>query len=85
MAVFGVFLFSVSTVPSLPFFLGGFLIGVFFGVTSPSTSTLVPFIPCFCGVVGSGVESEIGATIFCRLLEVGSNGLLDPVVERLVF
>lgn len=83
MAVFGAVLPSVSGVPSFPFFLGGFLMGVFLGVASPST--LVPLSPCFSGLLASGVESEIGATIFWRLLEVGRRGLLVPVAERLVF
>lgn len=83
MAVFccGVFTSEVSRVPSLPFFLGGFLMGVFFGVESNAESpALEPFKSCFSGLLGSGVSlsAVMGPTIFCKLLVVGSRGLVEP-------
>lgn len=76
----GVLLSDVSKVPSFPFFLGGFFMGVFFGVGSSGSPVLEPFKSCFSGLLASGVPRLVftGATIFCRLLEVGSWGLVEP-------
>lgn len=83
MAVFcwGVLFSDVSNVPSLPFFLGGFFMGVFFGVgSSVESPALEPFKSCFSGLLASGVPGSVvtGPTIFWRLLEVGSRGLVEP-------
>lgn len=89
MAVFccGVLLSDVSKVPSLPFFLGGFFMGVFFGVGSNIGSpALEPFKSCFSGLLASGVPKSVatGATIFWRLLEVGRRGLVEPCWPKLL-
>lgn len=83
MAVFGcaVLLSAVSKVASLPFFRGGFFMGVFFGVKSNvGSAAFEPFKSCFSGVLASGALRSMatGATIFWRLLEVGSRGLFEP-------
>ncbi|TNN65235.1 hypothetical protein EYF80_024524 [Liparis tanakae] len=69
---------ALSNVPSLPFFLGGFFMGVFFGVGSNIGSPgLEPFKSCFSGLLASGVPRSLapGVAILWRLLEVGSRGL----------
>lgn len=83
MAVFGwaALLSAVSNVPSLPFFRGGFFMGVFFGIESNvGSAAFEPFKSCFSGLLAPGTSRSLvtGATIFWRLLEVGSSGLVEP-------